>query len=313
MPHFHSLLAREVQSCHNRETLPQELDMCHPSGSVRSLFLCGLLACIFPSALPAASPDPPSDEMARTERSFARTADREGLREAFLRFLHPESVVLRPAPTLALPRYSALPPAGNGTLRWNPSLADSSGDMGFTAGPYSYQPPSPEGAPVSTGHFFSVWVRDKGEWKVLLDAGVDGPAQDPMKQTECGPMPRASHPASGGAPPSLEEASRAYAAICLSRGTLQAWEECALSRAFLVRNGHPLLSGAEARSLLSREAPLQEEVIRSAISSSGDLGWTLGVARPGPSQPPAAHILRVWRRDGAIWKLAADLRLPSRP
>ena len=119
--------------------------------------------------------------LVEAERAFARTSEEKGIREAFLTWLAPDSVVFRPGPVAGRPVYEKMDPANPTAPDWGPEFADiaASGEVGYTTGPYEVRPR--RGAePSGFGHYISIWkTQPDGSWKVFLDIGIQHGAAGP--------------------------------------------------------------------------------------------------------------------------------------
>src|SRR5437867_11894919 len=63
-------------------------------------------------------------------------------------------------------------------LTWEPTLAEvsGSGDLGYTVGLYQRSHVGADGKTVvGTGKYISIWRRERGAWKVILDTSVPDP------------------------------------------------------------------------------------------------------------------------------------------
>jgi ketosteroid isomerase-like protein len=62
-------------------------------------------------------------------------------------------------------------------LRWEPLAADVSKDIGYTYGLYRAERPGDDGkVATSHGKYVTIWKKQRGEWKIVLDAGNPSPA-----------------------------------------------------------------------------------------------------------------------------------------
>ena len=61
-------------------------------------------------------------------------------------------------------------------LRWSPTRADVSGDLGYTIGTFESTRAGKEGTTIVTrGKYLTVWKRQPdGTWKVIADCGTQG-------------------------------------------------------------------------------------------------------------------------------------------
>ena len=113
-----------------------------------------------------------SASLIEAERAFSKTSEEKGIREAFLTWLAPDAIVFRPAPVEGRPVYEKMDPADPAVLTWEPEFAEiaSSGELGYTTGPYRIKPgpraPSrpasvtmfPFGSGSPTGRGGSSWI-----------------------------------------------------------------------------------------------------------------------------------------------------------
>jgi len=114
------------------------------------------------------------------ERSFAAMSVAEGMRDAFLANLAADGIVFRPGPVNGQAVWKsrkAIPVL----LTWEPETADiaSSGDLGFTTGPWEARDYGSRKNPPAYGYYMSVWRKQAdGTWKVLLDLGTGNDKAD---------------------------------------------------------------------------------------------------------------------------------------
>jgi ketosteroid isomerase-like protein len=168
------------------------------------LFVVAVLAAPAPGGTPF-------EHVVAAERAFAADAIREGHHAAFVTAFAEDGVVFDPTPTNARAKHAGKPRA-SGTLFWDPAWAvvSSSGDLGFTSGPWQYKEPGDGTSPPATGWFFTAWRKQPdGSFKVEADLGVSAP----LNYAAPGDVVDAS-PASTGAPaPRPSSAANARVAI----------------------------------------------------------------------------------------------------
>ncbi len=122
-----------------------------------------------------------------TERAFARAAENQGVREAFIQFFAEDGVVFQPAAVNAREHWMARPESG-ALLVWSPAWADiaSTGDMGYTTGPWEFKPAGPAGPPIAFGQYITVWKKQSdGNFRAVVDIGVSHPQPGGPPDTEC--------------------------------------------------------------------------------------------------------------------------------
>jgi ketosteroid isomerase-like protein len=244
------------------------------------------------------------------ERAFARASIEHGMKDAFLAHLAPDAIVFRPGPVPAIEWFRNRP-ATKGRLEWAPDVAAiaSSGDLGFTAGPWRWQDPSGE---ASFGHYVTVWRREAdGTWKVAVDGGAGHAAVDLEVEPEIPPWSSArqrdeerSHghaPIAIGSTDSLLAADRALAADIEKGGWAAAFARWAADDVRVYRPGALPAVGKQASLAALAERPGQWRCEPAAGGvSRGDLGYTYGTAVFTPRGAPvdsaeARAYLRVWR------------------
>lgn len=288
--------------------------------AARTLAIAGLaavpLAALEPPDLPA-----PLQAMIDTERAFAETASRKGIRDSFLEYFAPDSVAFIPSPVPARDRLLRQPPrpASEYELRWEPRAGDaaSSGDLGWLTGPSTFIDHTAADAAPQHGNYLSIWRRQPdGAWRVYIDVGAPQPSPTPFPDgfTQVAPASRYSRqdtPASAGA--ALLAADRALDAA-LPGGAPAAYAPRLEPQSRLHRPGvtTPVGPAAIGRWLEAHAAGMTAETQGGETSAAGDLGYTHGTyALPEPSAEHGAYV-RVWARNAAgEWRLMADVTQPS--
>ncbi|MEW5915779.1 MAG: nuclear transport factor 2 family protein, partial [Gemmatimonadota bacterium] len=108
------------------------------------------------------------------ERAFARHSERAGIKESFVANLGVDGILFRPGPVNGLEWFRTRP-GGAGYLSWEPEVAlmASSGDMGYTTGPWELRARGATDTVSGAGHYVTVWKRDStGTWKMAADIGT---------------------------------------------------------------------------------------------------------------------------------------------
>jgi ketosteroid isomerase-like protein len=282
------------------------------------------MALVFPTFVEVQVPIPAAlQEMADTERAFARRAQEVTVREAFIEFFADEAVAFEPDPTPAresLRKRTRPQPAGF-QLLWEPRFGDiaASGDLGYLTGPSETIVP---GQPVRYGNYFSVWKRQAdGEFRVILDVGGTAPQKTAY-------APGLTRAASTGTWKGSESSATSDASLLAA--------DDALSAAIAIQGAGPAYTAAmhpDARFqptgfqpittrrgavdwLQTRVKTWTTEPMKAETGASGDLGYTWGKYHVTPTDrgPYAGYYVRVWTRtsDG-VWQLVADVASPPPP
>ncbi|HEY0174193.1 MAG TPA: nuclear transport factor 2 family protein [Pyrinomonadaceae bacterium] len=261
------------------------------------------------------------------EHAFARLSIAQGMKPAFLRYAAPDGVIFnRNGPVNAIETWAQRDPAPAGLLTWWPVYADvaSSGDMGWTTGPYEFRDNPSDAKPSDTGHFFTVWRRQPdGSWKFVLDMGVRHPAPGAPETALQYPawlkrsaQPAAAFPDTVAARKSLLEAERAYSEESLKKGARSALLARADETLRMYRQGTDPLVGrdAVARRLKVDSEYVGWNALKGDVSGSGDLGYaygTYGVKATSTQPAERGHYARVWRHRNGAWRVVFQVIDPA--
>jgi ketosteroid isomerase-like protein len=236
----------------------------------------------------AANPAP----LIEAERAFARASVEHGMMVAFLEYLAEGAVVFRPRPVDGRKFYAERGPT-DAVLSWGPAFAEiaSSEDFGYTGGPWELRP-KPGEEPKLFGHYLSVWKKQKdGNWRAVADGGIGHPQRIALP-------PKVALPARAG-----QMRANAVSAELLAFDSDYSAEHLA-DDIRVYRAGAPPSQGKAAL----KDAPRVISKTEGAdMASSGDLGYTYGIAEAPGGQ--LSSYLRIWRRMGGKWRVAADLAI----
>lgn len=264
------------------------------------------------------------------EHAFAQYSIDRGMKEAFLRFAAPDGVIIRREPVNAVELWAGRNPAPAGLLTWWPTYADVSraGDLGWTTGPYEFREKPTDEKPADTGHFFTVWRRQPdGEWKFVLDLGVQHPApaapetalRYPASAGKGGPA-AGNSPDAQAALKSLLEAERSLSADSASKGAGAALLSRADETLRMYRQGGLPVVGREAvvRALKAQSEFVSWNPSKGDIAASGDLGYAYGTyevrVRASDERPSErGNYARVWKRGGGAWRVVFHVAMPVPP
>ncbi|MEO6522975.1 MAG: hypothetical protein ABIN91_14935 [Mucilaginibacter sp.] len=110
------------------------------------------------------------------EQAFNKTVARKGIKDGFLSVLDEEGVIFKPNAVNGKEFYTTIDKL-QALVNRDPKFAriSASGDLAFTAGPYTYQSSKTDTDKVY-GHFVSVWrANSEGKLKLLIDLGIQHP------------------------------------------------------------------------------------------------------------------------------------------
>jgi ketosteroid isomerase-like protein len=249
----------------------------------------------------------PAASLAAAETAFAAHSVREDMRVAFLAHFAPDGVLVRNRWMTAHEALDAQP-APPIVLDWRPVHVEAaaSGDLGLSTGPWRITRKG-ESAPRTFGQFVSVWTRQgDGPWQVAIDIGIShpGPALwDAGLQATTTPGQSAGHDAD----PSLAQAEAAFARESATDGSAAAWRHWAAQDVRFYREGAAPRLGFAAAAAAFDDVRRDWTVDRMATARSNDFGYVRGTVRNVPAGSIAGYYLRVWRREAAGWRIAADV------
>jgi ketosteroid isomerase-like protein len=260
-----------------------------------------------------------------SEREFSAASQTDGMKAAFLRYLHDEAILFRPHPVNGK-RYLSDRPESAIQLSWKPIRAGvaRSGELGWTTGPYVVAPLD-EGGPPLEGYFVSVWrLRDDGLWKVVVDLGTVNPPDDSCPdESEQWPAEIASSSGSGGGESDdprgeLLDLERRLSERSTAAGIATVYGDVLEVDARLYRDGRcPATDPSAVQDLLAdTPGPMGWEPIDATVSDSGDLAYTYGSYFLATEAPPhdllgKGYYVRVWRRsDAGEWRLVLEVTSP---
>jgi ketosteroid isomerase-like protein len=255
--------------------------------------------------------------MVDAERRFARASVDTNMRDAFLAFFAPDGVEFSPGPVNVKETFSKQqdpPKPPPMTLDWDPVFANVSqaGDLGFTTGPYVLTDNAKK-APARQGYFFSIWKKQaNGEWKVVLDYGIEAPVGAPiMHSGSVKSGTQSKYHARGkidleSERQNLLDAERQFSSVSESNSTAEAYARFLDSEARMNRDGtQPYVGSAAIKSHVSIGKTQTKWVpMKADVASSGDLGYAYGTYEEGSNK---GYYARVWKRDNkGDWKIAMD-------
>lgn len=249
--------------------------------------------------------------LAAAESAFAAQSVREGLRAAFLAWLAPGATLFRDGPVDG-PATIAREPDPPIVLDWRPAFVETaaSGEMGLSTGPWKITRRSDPSAAPRYGQFISVWRRGaQGAWRVHVDLGISHPGAALWDA----PLQARTTPAAPAASGAIDEAEADFARMARAQGTASAYAAWGAADLRLYREGFAPRLGREAALAHAGEPAGALDWVRerSETSEAGDLGFATGhYARAGEAK--AGHFVRVWRRESAGWRIAADVVDPAK-
>lgn len=273
-----------------------------------------------PAATRILSAVPPVASLVAAENEFAAHAVATDMREAFIRALGEDGILLRPTPVPGA-AFMAARPAPNIELNWRPTFAMASraGDFGVTYGPWRIRSKPNPNAPALYGHFVSLWKRlPDGRWRVAFDTGISH-AQPAGADAFLEISSTRASPASAATEP-IDVTLASFGKRVNDKDYNTAVRDFAATDARVFRDGSEPFLTLEQRSTLKPRWPGHQITmlpLASGHAESGDLVWRLFEIRsPAPESQLVSHGFNVWRV-GATgkWEVFLDVTtdMPNRP
>lgn len=245
-------------------------------------------------------------EVFDAEKSFAAYSVQNGTRAAFLKFADSNAVVFQQGKVVNAIEAWSKREARPGVLNWHPvyGFVAVSGDLGFTSGPWTFQPKTTADSIVARGQYNTVWHKtEKGEWKFLADLGV---TNTPDFEAPALDFSRKQNSFSAGTKETLLKAEEVFIqstgnALKRAKRYLAVLDDDFV----LTRNGQPPVTNDKDIESMTSKVPqdLSFKIEGSSISASGDLGYVFGSTTNNGKND---NYLRIWHRKGKEWKLMLE-------
>jgi ketosteroid isomerase-like protein len=246
--------------------------------------------------------------MVEKELAFSKMSADVNTRDAFIEHMSDSVVTFGEHPRIGKEHLFARQ-ADSSSLIWYPVYADisASHDFGYTFGPWEYKNSRTDSNPVATGHFLSVWRKENGVWRVALDIGIDHPSQTYTAEQKKLGSPKHTHT-------HLKHPATTDVIMKMEKQFIQEFRTHADAAYRKHITGH-------TKFFRSGLAPFEFQKIKQdnvaynpmggEVSPSGDMAYVYGTAKWSREETPAenqpANYVRVWKKDGANWKIVADL------
>jgi ketosteroid isomerase-like protein len=295
---------------------------------MKKLICLTLLVGFLSPALAQKTPEPSAlEKMVTTERAFAKLAEDQGTREAFIAFIADDGILFRPTAVKGkqwMMDHPTPPSDKRPLLGWYPAVAGMAraGDLGYTTGPWEYKNDIHDAKPVAWGHFLTVWKKQAdGSWKFAIDLGISHPqpaqAAAPWELPKGYKAPGRMKGVWSFSSEALLARDREFAKDSAARGARAAFVSYAAPDVRLYRDGKfPLLGQDLAPAVLPSSPDVWTwEPAFADVSISNDLGYTYGTYKieaggPMPKTIETGNYFRIWKKEGGAWKVLFDLTNP---
>lgn len=250
------------------------------------------------------------DDVLNTERSFAAYSVAHGTKDAFLKYLDSTGIVFEKGKAVNGIEAWSKKENGTGVLNWHPVFGgiSASGDLGFTTGPWTFQPKSVNDSVVARGQYSTVWKKNKnGEWKFIVDIGVN---QTPVFDDAAYHIADETIKFVPGTWNNLlnkEEKFIRQTKDADANQRRKAYEQVLSKTAFFLnRNGSlpTVQTNTLGQALQNMPHVIEYTIDGSGISEAGDLGYVYGTS---VFNNKTENYLRIWRREGIEWRLVLEV------
>ena len=250
------------------------------------------------------SAQPTIQGLIAAENSFAAWSVAHSTKDAFIKYLDSTGIVFEKSEPVNGMKAWHQKEKGSSILNWHPQFAEiaSSGDFGYTTGPWTLQPNTNTDSIVARGQYTTVWaLNKKGEWKFLVDLGV---SQHPSTDTQEVQIVTASK---------TKGVNIEGALIATEKSFIKAFKENKelaykkyLSRTSLLNRNHILPALKNQQQIVIQNTPpgIVFSINGWGIANSGDLGYVYGTYTFGDKKE---NYLRIWRNETGGWKIAVEV------
>jgi ketosteroid isomerase-like protein len=256
--------------------------------------------------------------LVNAEKVFAQTSKDKSTKEAFSTCMSDSGLIFKPGPILGR-KFWQNAEQGTDLLSWEPVFAaiSSSGDLGYTTGPWEFRAKRNDPDPVARGYYVSIWKKEKDEWKVALDIGINYPLSLQRKE----PPDFSSSPSSIAKAPDEKIAKNALLdkeQKFINEQNKKGWSAYPVfitNGARIYRPGSfPFIAAGQRGQLFSEtDKTFSYELTGASVASSGDLGYVYGkavlaITTDGSMKKLNGNYLRIWKKDEENnWKIVLDL------
>jgi ketosteroid isomerase-like protein len=241
------------------------------------------------------------DGLVQAEEKFAAYSVANSTKEAFLKFADSSGIVFdngKPVNAIEIWNKRENRP---GKLNWWPEYAviAASMDFGYTTGPWAF---SINDTVKVNGYYITVWhINNKGEWKFLVDLGVNGSCDFAVLDKTISKIDVRNEDAES----SLKQVEQDLIANYSKNGKAS-YNNVLSSSSILYRNRMCKAVSEQQHKIVLDSLPLkiQYTINGEGVASTGDIGYTYGTTI---IRSKTDNYLRIWRREKDGWKIAVEV------
>ncbi|HKO81956.1 MAG TPA: nuclear transport factor 2 family protein [Chitinophagaceae bacterium] len=276
-----------------------------------------LISALMTGSISFAQPNAALQSLVNAEKAFAQTSKDKSTNDAFSAFMSDSGFIFQAGPVLGK-KFWMEAEQGTDLLTWEPVFADvsSSGDLGYTTGPWEFRAKRNDANPVAGGYYVSVWKKERNDWKVALDIGISYPLA--LSQNEAfhfsSPATRSKLNDSKISKKELLEKEQQFINEQTNSGW-SAYNKFITAGTRIYRPGSfPFITTEQKNKLFSEtDKKFSYHAIDAIVASSGDLGYVYGkamieITKDGNTKSLNGNYLRIWKKEkDTNWKIALDL------
>jgi ketosteroid isomerase-like protein len=292
---------------------------------VSQLFMLFCLSFAVMGQKPA--PESPLQSLVNAERVFARAAEEQGTRSAFMAFIADDGILFRPAAVKGKSWMQANPEpasASRSRLSWRPIFADisSAGDLGYTTGPWEFKTETNDPKPVAWGDYMTIWkMQTDGTWKFVLDLGcrhsepkTSAPSWEPPASSPRQPF-HADKINIVAVRSQLVKIDSEFSGQSSHFGAREAFFTYAAKELRLYRNDLQVLVGKDAAltALPLNNLSLIWKPAFADVAASGDLGYCYGtyeLQNESGFATETGNYVHIWKKISGKWQVVVDVANP---
>jgi ketosteroid isomerase-like protein len=257
----------------------------------------------------------PIQSLVNAELAFAKLVSDKNAHDAFLANIDDESVGIEKNSIIKLKtQWQERKPDGS-LLTWQPVYADisSSGDFGFTTGPWQYRTLKTVD-PSVFGEYVTVWRKHQdGQWKIISDFGIKHNQTENNRALAYSSiiLKKPSKLEAKDFKTELMNLDKEYTKL-----TSSPQEKNYSKDLQVLREGKlPIINTDEIKKQFQTDAASKVvcNPLDAYVAPSGDLGFVIGavsaeVKLANTTEKKNGKYLRIWKKeDGKTWKMVLDL------
>lgn len=248
-----------------------------------------------------------------TEHSFAKFAEENGTKAAFLEFASNDALLFLPDKVNAKEHWNGRGPSA-GLLSWAPNYADISanGLLGYTTGNWEFRPKGKGDEPNGFGEFITVWLRQPdGKYKFVIDIGVGH--KKPEKYSTDWVTAADKRKDLNEKNSSAADNANGFFAAMTDKGIAKAYDMYTVDDVRAYREDMaPILGKKALVSLVKGEKAIVTMPRRSTFFGSADLAYSTNTYSKTVNGKiiERGNMMQIWKLVNGHWRIVLDIMKP---